>query len=169
MKERKIRKKKTFFAAVILDHFWAKMFKSEATPFHYLSPRIPNLYFFGHKTLWGGGQKTIKRYLKSELTDTPTNTYRKHWPRGPMLWKSPCFAKIAKKGIFEGFLDFCQDSTLQSAEVFCVAFSASGRLFCAIKIHYRTIFPFFNHRGDPYDLGWSKCTLPTKNGQNQKN
>ena len=31
----------TFLAAAILDHFWAKVFKSETTSFHYLSPRIP--------------------------------------------------------------------------------------------------------------------------------
>ena len=35
--------KKTFFAAAILDHFWAKMLKSETTSFHYFSPRIANL------------------------------------------------------------------------------------------------------------------------------
>ena len=29
----------TFFAAVILDHFWAKFFKSEIIFFHYFSPR----------------------------------------------------------------------------------------------------------------------------------
>ena len=41
--EKKISKKKTGFSGAILDHFWAKMFKSETTSFHYFSPRIPNL------------------------------------------------------------------------------------------------------------------------------
>ena len=52
----------------------------------------------GHLTLWNGGKKTFIRYLKSEhmdrqtdgQTDTQTDisTYRKHRPKGPMLWKS---------------------------------------------------------------------------------
>ena len=32
-----------FFAAAILDHFWAKMFKSETTYFQYFCPGTPNL------------------------------------------------------------------------------------------------------------------------------
>ena len=48
----------------------------------------------GHLTSGSGGKKTVKRYLKSEQTHKHTNrqtdisTYRKHRPRGPMLWKS---------------------------------------------------------------------------------
>ena len=34
---------KKVFAAAILDHFWAKMFKSETTSFQNFSPRIVNL------------------------------------------------------------------------------------------------------------------------------
>ena len=47
----------------------------------------------GHPTLVSGGKKTFKRYLKSEQTHRQTDrrtdisTYRKHRPRGPMLWK----------------------------------------------------------------------------------
>ena len=51
----------------------------------------------GHPTLGSGGKKTVIRYLKSEQTDRQTDgqtdgqtdisTYRKHRPRGPMLWK----------------------------------------------------------------------------------
>ena len=41
--ERKKSIKKTFFAATILDHFWAKMFKSETTCFQYFSPGFPYL------------------------------------------------------------------------------------------------------------------------------
>ena len=55
----------------------------------------------GHTTSGSGGKKTFKQYLKSEHTDgqtdgqtdrqtdrqTDISTYRKHRPRGPMLWK----------------------------------------------------------------------------------
>ena len=37
------QRKKTIFAAAILDHFWAKFFKSETIFFHNFSPRILNL------------------------------------------------------------------------------------------------------------------------------
>ena len=40
---RKNPEKKPFLAARILDHFWAKMFNSETTSFHYFFPRILNL------------------------------------------------------------------------------------------------------------------------------
>ena len=74
------------------------MFISETTSFQYFSPRIPNI---GHPTSGSGGEKTVKQYLKSEHTDrqmdrrtdgqtdrqTDISTYRKHRPRGPMLWK----------------------------------------------------------------------------------
>ena len=48
----------------------------------------------GHPTLGSWGKKTFKQYLESEhtnrRTDTQTDisTYRKHRPRGPMIWKS---------------------------------------------------------------------------------
>ena len=54
----------------------------------------------GHPTSGNGGKNTIKRYLQSEQTDRHTDrqtnthmdilTYRKHRPRGPMLWKLNC-------------------------------------------------------------------------------
>ena len=46
----------------------------------------------GHPTSGSGGKKTFKQYLKSEHTDkhtdtqTDISTYRKHRPRGSMLW-----------------------------------------------------------------------------------
>ena len=52
----------------------------------------------GHPTSGSGGKKTVKRYLKSEQTHLQTDgstdrrtdisTYRKHRPRGLMLWQS---------------------------------------------------------------------------------
>ena len=42
-KVKKVREKKTFFCAAIIDNFQTKMFISETTSFHYFSPRIPNL------------------------------------------------------------------------------------------------------------------------------
>ena len=42
-KWRRKKSVKTFFNAVILDHFWTKMFKSETISFQYFSPRIQNL------------------------------------------------------------------------------------------------------------------------------
>ena len=61
------QKKTIFFYAAILGNFQTKMFKSETTCFHYLSPRI------GHPTSGSGGKKTFKQYLKSEHTDRQTN------------------------------------------------------------------------------------------------
>ena len=48
---------------------------------------------FWQPPLWRGGKKTFKWYLKKRthtLTDKHMEklTYRKHWPRGQMLWKS---------------------------------------------------------------------------------
>ena len=49
----------------------------------------------GHPTSGSGGKKTVKRYLKSEQTNTQTDgqthrqtdisTFKKHRPRGPMF------------------------------------------------------------------------------------
>ena len=61
-KEKKSVKKN--FAATILDHFWAKMFKLETTSFQYFSPRIPKLKKFGHPTLGSGGNKFFNGTLK---------------------------------------------------------------------------------------------------------
>ena len=84
--------KTNFFCFAILDHFQTKMFQSETTSFHYFSPRIWISKNIGHPTSGSGGKKTFKRYVKSEQThrhtDTRTDisTYRKHRPKGPMLW-----------------------------------------------------------------------------------
>ena len=66
----KIRKK-LFLAGAILDNFWAKMFKSETTYFHYLKK-------------W-----TDTRTHTQRDTQTDILTYKKHRPKGPMLWKVP--------------------------------------------------------------------------------
>ena len=91
MKSNRQQKKNFFFVAMfldyfqtngkILDHFFPLLFPKD-------SESQKNS---GHTTLGSGGKKTVKRYLKSERTDRPTNTqtdistYRKHRPRGPML------------------------------------------------------------------------------------
>ena len=74
----------------IIDNFQTKMFKYETTSLK-ISKNI------GHPTSGSKGKKTFKWYLKSEHTDgqthrrtntqTDISTYRKHRPRGPMLWK----------------------------------------------------------------------------------
>ena len=62
----------------MLDHFFPLLFPKD----------FKNI---GHPTLGSGDKKTVKRYLKSEQTDTQTDrqtdiwNYRKHRPRGPML------------------------------------------------------------------------------------
>ena len=60
-----------------------------------------------HPTSGSGGKKTVKRYLKSEQTNTQTDgqthrqtdisTYKKDWPRGPMLWKCWVIKTTRKK------------------------------------------------------------------------
>ena len=50
---------KAFFAAAMLDHVLAKMFKSETTSFHYISPRIPNLLNFWTSDFGKWGQKDV--------------------------------------------------------------------------------------------------------------
>ena len=81
--------------------------------------------------------------------------------------KKCCFwPKLQKRPIF---LYFFQDRTLQRPEVFCVAFSASGRFFWAIKIHYRTIFPFFYPQGGPLLFrGGQNVTSPLKMVETEK-
>ena len=66
---------KTFSAAVILDHFWAKMVKSENTSFHYFSPRILNLSTFWTSDFGkGGGAK--RRLNGTSKVNTRTHTHR---------------------------------------------------------------------------------------------
>ena len=60
----------------------------------------------GHPTLESGGKKTFIRYLKNEQTHRETHrqmdisTYRKHWPRGPMLRKYVLMVDLALHWIF---------------------------------------------------------------------
>ena len=96
-KMKKMEKKNFFFARQILTIFKQKC--SYLRPL--LSITFPQgfrtLKNIGHPTSGSEGKKTVKRYLKSEQThgqtDTRTDgqtdksTYRKHRPRGPMLWK----------------------------------------------------------------------------------
>ena len=75
----------------ISDHFCAHKFISEATSFHYFSPRIRKV-----KQVWTldfrkWGQKTFKWYLTKMYVGmyrrTYILTYRKNQPRWPTLWK----------------------------------------------------------------------------------
>jgi hypothetical protein len=78
-------KKKTFFARRVKT-----IFKQKCS---YLRPLLSITFPQGFRI-----SKNVKRYLKSEQTDKQTDTrtntqtdistYRKHRPRGPMLWKS---------------------------------------------------------------------------------
>ena len=62
--------------------------------------------------------------------------------------------QIVKNYNFEmAFLDFFRNGTLQRAEIFCAAFSASKSFFWAIKINILTNFLFFPPKGDPYNFG----------------
>ena len=79
----KSAQKKTFFCVAILDHFQTKNFKSETTSFHYFSPRIPTLL----KYWTSNGTSKVNTHTHTN-THMDISTYRKHWPRGPMLWKS---------------------------------------------------------------------------------
>ena len=100
--ERIYQKKSLFvFFMTISDQFCA--YKLSLRPL--LSITFPQGFQkskkFGHWTSGNGGKKTFKRYLKKwtdrhtdKQTDKQTDkhmdisTYRKHRPRGPMLWKN---------------------------------------------------------------------------------
>ena len=85
-----------------LFFFWAAILHPLLVKFSNLRPVLSITFpqgfqiskIFGHPTSENGGKKTFKRYLKSdEYTDRQTDTqmdkstFRKHRPRGPMLWK----------------------------------------------------------------------------------
>ena len=79
----------------------------------------------------------------------------------PLKKNQENMAKIVKNGQncqkLPFFLVFFRNCTLQGAEVFCVAFSASKPFISAIKINNPTIFYFFfTLRGNPSDLGGLK-------------
>ena len=69
----------------MLDHFFPLFFPKDSESLKILDIRRREV----------GGKKTVKRYLKSEQTNTQTDrqthrqtdisTYRKHRPRGPLL------------------------------------------------------------------------------------
>ena len=95
-------KKKTFFCAAILDNFQTKMFISETTSFHYFSPKDSEslkildiqLQEVGAKGPLNGTSK-VSRHTDGHTDrrthgQTAISTYRKHRPRGPMLWKEQC-------------------------------------------------------------------------------
>ena len=93
LKKTEKSEEKNFFCAAILDNFQTKMLISETTFFITFPQGFWISKNIGHLTSGSGGKKTFKRYLKSEPTDrhtdrqTDKSTYRKHRPRGPMLWK----------------------------------------------------------------------------------
>ena len=67
------------------------------------------------------------------------------------------------------FLFFFRNHTFSRAGVFCVAFSASGGFFWAIKNSFLTIFPIFHHKGGPLWFRTSKkLTTPLKMAENWK-
>ena len=70
---RQNQQKKTFFCAAILDHFQTK--NSNLRP--HLSITFPQGFRIskniGHPTSGSGGKKAVKRYLKSEHTNTQTH------------------------------------------------------------------------------------------------
>ena len=73
------------------------------------------------------------------------------------------FGRFGQKQYFlEVFLDFFINSALLGAEVFCVAFSASKRLFCTIISCFWTIFKNVHHKGW---WGGPKVTRHGKKGQ----
>ena len=82
-------KKQLFFCAAILDPFQKKC--SHLRPL--LSITFPqgfqNSINFGHLTLGRGKKRRLNGTAKSKQTPphTDKSTYRKHRPRGPMLWK----------------------------------------------------------------------------------
>ena len=94
--------KKHFYCLAILDHFITKMFKSETTSLHYFSPRIPNLEKILDIRLWevGANRRLTGTSKVNTHTDRQTDrrtdksTYRKHRPRGPMLWKRLCLPTL---------------------------------------------------------------------------
>ena len=62
--------------------------------------------------------------------------------------KNRNFWKKINFGSFHAF--FFRNSTFLRAEVFCVAFSASRRLFWSFKINYWTIFQIFHYKEGPF-------------------
>ena len=71
--------------------------------------------------------------------------------------------------IFGGYSWFFQKPYLVKSWVFCVAFSASGRFFWAIKNSFLTIIPIFHRKGGPLWFRTSKkLTTPLKMAENWK-
>ena len=90
---RQDQQKKLFFARRFLTIFKQKC--SNLRPVLYITfPQGFRIFKnIRHPTSVSGGKNMFKRYLKSEHTDKHTDrqtdilTYRKHRPRGPLLWK----------------------------------------------------------------------------------
>ena len=79
------------------------------------------LNLFGHPTLGSGGKNTFKWYLKSEHTDRQTDGqtdghYRKHRPRGLMLWKpisdgpSANLRKLFNSNVIQVYVSKCSQN-----------------------------------------------------------
>ena len=70
---------------------------------------------------------------------------------------------------FEVILVFFRNHTFSRAGIFCVAFSASGGFFWAMKNSFLTIFPIFHHKGGPLWFRTSKkLTTTLKMAENLK-
>ena len=101
---------KNFFCSGYFRPFWSKNDQIWDHFFPLLCPKDSgSLEKFGHWTLGSGGKKTFKWYLKKRThgrtdkhTDTHTDilTYRKHWPRGPMLWTKAFHTRLEKTNIY---------------------------------------------------------------------
>ena len=141
----KSAKKKLFFAWRFLTIFKQKC--SNLTPL--LSITFPQGFRssknIGLPTSGRRGKKTFKRYLKSEHTDKDTDkhrdrqtnisTYRKHRPRGLMLWKSHDHFKrynIPNTPLFWGFWGyyyiFFQHWVILVEKVICVTLGHKNKI-----------------------------------------
>ena len=75
----KFAPKQTFFCAAILHQLLVKVFVSGITSFHYYSPRILNLQKIWTSDFRKWGQKTFKRYFKSEQRHRQTDRQAHVW------------------------------------------------------------------------------------------
>ena len=88
----------------------------------------------------------------SSLQSTVYEKIKKTCPKRVKMVKNDCFSRF--------FLFFFRNGTLQRAEVFCAAFSASKPFIWAIKINNPTIFHIFHPKGGPFWFRGVKI-LPT--------
>ena len=84
---------------------------------------------FGHWTSGNWGKKTVKQSEKVWRTDTHTDilTYRKNWPRGPILQSSNGLKSD------QIYLDFQCSTVQRSSAVYCSAVQYSSVQFSAVQ------------------------------------